>query len=148
MGEAERGLDGERGSWWGHGRERAFSWVWLNHRRCSSGLRDKSWQLVWTSGLQPWGPSFAFQLSLLSSAELVCSRGDRNGGTVAGGCHSLPWLPGQPCAHLAPAEPFFPGGGTRKKRLGVNAQLCKRTHRARVGRVSTGLGNTVLSDAC
>lgn len=62
----ERGLDGERGSRWGHGRERAFSWVWLNHRRRSSGLRDKSWQLVWTSGPQPWGPGFAFQLSLLS----------------------------------------------------------------------------------
>lgn len=62
----ERVWMGKGGSRWGHSRGQAFSWVWLNHRRCSSGLRDKSWQLVRTSGPQPWGPGFTFQLSLLN----------------------------------------------------------------------------------
>lgn len=34
---------------------------------------------------------------------------------MAGSCHPLPWLPGQPCAPLAKAKPFFPEGGTRKE---------------------------------
>lgn len=78
-----RGLDGERGSWWGHGRERAFSRVWPNHRRCSSGLRDKTWQLLWKSGQQPRGHSSTSQLSLPSesggSCKLLWSGGDWRG---------------------------------------------------------------------
>lgn len=137
-------------SWWGHGRDRSFSWVWLNHRRSSSGLSDKTWQLLWKSGQQPWGRSLAFQLfaeqTSIGSCRLIWSWGDWRGqwwaavppvsGSLANSVTG--WLRPSPSSQREEQE----------ERLGANAQLSKCTHRARVGRVSTGLGSTVLSDAC
>lgn len=66
---------GKGGAGGGHSRERAFPWVWLDHRRRSSGLRDKTWQLLRPSGPQPWGRGFAFQLSLLSKRQRLWQAG-------------------------------------------------------------------------
>lgn len=108
-----------KGSWWGHGRERAFSWVWLSHRRGSSGLRDKNLATpveIWTATT---GRSMAFQQSLPSkAAEALASASvfgvGVTGGPVACSCHPHWWFPGRRCARLAQAKPFFPEGGTRR----------------------------------
>lgn len=142
---------GKGGSRWGHSRGQAFSWVWLNHRRCSSGLRDKSWQLVRTSGPQPWGPGFTFQLSLLNKraeAAVSSSAAGVTGGADGGQLSPPSVAPPPTLCPVGSGQALLPRGRNKKRRLGVNAQLCKRTHRARIGRVSTGLGNTVLSDVC
>ena len=132
----------------GHGREQAFSRLWLDHRRCSSGLRDKTWQLLWKSGQQPWGHSSASQLSLRASGScrLVWSGGDG-----VGNCHPPP-PPSSAAAWPTPrlvgsGQALLPRAGDERMSLGANAQLSQGTHRARAGRVSTGLGSTVLSDA-
>lgn len=143
----QRGVGRGRGGAGGHGREQAFSRLWLDHRRCSSGLRDKTWQLLWKSGQQPWGHSPASQLSPLSgSCRLVWSRGDG-----VGNCHPphppssvAPWP--TPCL-VGSDQALLPRVGDERMRLGANTQLSQGTHRARAGRVSTGLGSTVLSDA-
>lgn len=159
-GEEERRVWMGKGSWWGHGRERAFSWVWLDHRRSSSGLRDKNLATpveIWTAttGSQRGLPAaFAEQSSKAAEALAslfggvgwgVCAwRGQRH----ACSCH----LPGGSLANSVPGW-LRPSLSSRREERGEEAwckrsQLSKRTHRARVGRVSTGLGSTVLSDAC
>lgn len=68
---------------------------------------------------------------------------------MAGSCHPHPWLFLWLTVCLAGSgKALLLRGRNEKRRLGANAQLSKCTHRARVGRVSTGLGSTVLSDAC
>lgn len=140
-----------KGSWWGHGRERAFSWVWLNHRRGSSGLRDKNLATpveIWTATT---GRSVAFQRSLPSKAAEALA--GVFGVGVTGGARGVQLspslvVPWPALCQVGSGQAFLPRGRNEKRRLGANAQLSKRTHGARVGRVSTGLGSTVLSDAC
>lgn len=94
----QRGVGRGRGGAGGHGRERAFFQLWLDHRRCSSGLRDKTWQLLWKSGQQPWGHSPASQLSPPSgSCRLVWSGGDG-----VGKCHPPAPLIGGSLANSMP----------------------------------------------
>lgn len=97
-------MDGEGelvGSWQGA----SFSWVWLNHRRSSSGLRDKNLATpveIWTAttGPQRGLPAEFAEQSSGGSRRHVWSGGDWRGQrraavTLLGGslAHSVPgWL--------------------------------------------------------
>lgn len=96
--------------------------VWLDHRRCSSGLRDKTWQLLWKSGEQPWGRS--------SACSCACSMQWRGDGRAHGRQLSPhPWLPGQSAPHRLSPSPSSQRQQQEEEAC-ANAQLSECTHRA------------------
>lgn len=89
---------------------------WLNHRRCSLELRDKSWQLPRKAGKLARGHSSAF----IAGVTELCRSGGVTRGAHVRRCGTPPPRPGQRCAgqrvprSQLSSSPNLPEGESRR----------------------------------